>query len=361
MVDDVDRDWPVVLVGRDVHAPYEEMAAVQIRAYRKALGIPASRVVSLQLNKPVAANTGEIVVASRGRALSRPLQLARLLRALGRYPREQGRIVHYVGNGQRVLNEALAVFAAATRRQFFYSPLGSVYLPRSRRALFVTFLHPSVTRTFRGEAPGLRADTLAPFADFRARGARPSRFELLFCSVPHKASELAKKGLLLLFDAAKRLERLDPSVRLTVLNRHAGVAGDLSRLAARHELNNTSIVNEVVDDMRGYMQRFSALVIPFAEGPNVPVPMSAVEALGMGIPCVVPSWLPMAEDIAAEGAGALFTDAATLAGAVLSVRRDYDRCATASIRLAERSYSSAAALSKLCSLYRAALDSNGAR
>ncbi len=326
----------LVIVGNDIHAPQQEMAAHLAENLRAMFSIPHANVVSIQSRKGDSGDGTQVI-----KRCSRPRQLVALLGTLARRPRAP---LLYIGNGNRMLLCALAVFCALRRQNLVLYPLGRIRLPHPLpTALWL--LHEDLTSGYRqqGQSPE-RMSVVPPFANLTVTGAERMWLggRLLFASVPPHAHEFAERGLPDILEGLRRCNECGIAATLTILNRYHAVHSELERMIAPFGPTVT-LRSEVLNDISGLLAQHDLLVAPFGAETLPQLPLSALEALSMGIPVLAHRSLALATDLHQYRAGALFDSRESIVSAVRSLRDEYALYSAGAKRLATERYSAAVA------------------
>lgn len=163
---------------------------------------------------------------------------------------------------------------------------------------------------------------------------------MLFASVPPHASEFALRRIPQLFEGIRTANELGIAVTLTVLNRYPSLHDSLERLIDTHRGNEfITLHSELIGDIGAFMKSFDMVVAPSGSGPLPQVPLTAVEALTVGIPVLAESALALASDLQRYSAGAVFDNTVSFVEAVRSVRDRYSDFSQGARRLASERYS----------------------
>jgi glycosyltransferase involved in cell wall biosynthesis len=95
----------------------------------------------------------------------------------------------------------------------------------------------------------------------------------------------------------------------------------------------------------------SVLVIPYSASHLSQVPLSAVEALSAGVPCIIASGLALAFDVKNAAAGEIFENPEEFNQAFQTIKASYNTYCESARGMAERYFDARKNLSALSSLY----------
>ncbi len=331
----------LALLGNDVHAPQQEMAAHLVENLRRAFDLPHSQVFSIQSRKSNSGDGSRLI-----KKLPRPLQLCTLLAALAQLPRKTALL--YVGNANPTLLRALSAFSALRRQRFGFYPLGNVALPLCRPHVLWLPHEEMIAHYQKQHHQRDQIAIVPPFPHFQISAGKRQWMggKMLFASVPPHAHEFRARGLPQLFEAVQRANRSGIPVELTVLNRYPRLHRALEELRSPFGATIT-IRSEVVNDVPKLLEDYDLLVTPSGDGPLPQLPLSALEALSLGIPVLAHRSLALATDLHHYQAGALFDSPDSIVAAVRAIRDEYATYSSGARRLATERYSSAAARPQL--------------
>jgi len=337
---------PVVLIGNDIHAPLNEMAAWQVERIRSRFELSRDQVISIQSRKLVGAQPQETILRGSPRLIDRARQAMQLFRHLLKLPPDHSRVVHWVGNGNRALRLSLMGFTRATGRKLVWSPYGVLPGPWPKRSVTVIAPHQQVLEKI-SPAAGLVIAPFTPrlpqFLERRWNG------RVMFCSVPPKPGELAERGVVSTIEAFKELRDEEPEITLTIVNRYEWMSSALQSLAG--DTSAVTVETRQVPDMLGYLSEFSVLIIPYEAPHLAQVPQSAVEACAAGVPCIVRSNLSFAKELIAAGAGATFENSSELLQSLRKIRADFSGYRVRARKLAETRFNERSNLNALGEVY----------
>jgi glycosyltransferase involved in cell wall biosynthesis len=189
---------------------------------------------------------------------------------------------------------------------------------------------------------------LSRFHDAKAPPA--GRFKLLFASSPISSDYLEGRGVPLLLAAAR--EKRD--VEFVLLWRRRGdTLSVVRRWVQEYALENVTIVENDVEDMRQAIAECHAVVVPYtrAEGAKS-CPNSALESLATGRPVLVSDKVGIADLVSAEESGLVFRpNAAQLAESISRMQGEYDRLRLNARSCAEKHFSITAFVNAYQRLY----------
>lgn len=206
----------------------------------------------------------------------------------------------------------------------------------------------------RGGVPASRIEIVYPGVDlarFRPEPCPADTFTALFASSPASPDDLARRGIPLMVEAARRC----PDVDIVLLWRQWGRVDDCLRaLQALHPPSNLRVEVGDVADMSGAYRRVHATIFTPVAGHGKSCPNSVIEGLAAGRPAVVGATCGIARLIGANGAGVVLHDRTpeALAEALRELRRNYETYARDARRLAERTFSERNFIQTYQELYR---------
>ena len=338
---------PVVLIGNDIHAPLNEMAAWQVERIRERFDLPRDQVVSLQSRKTILNQTSETILRGSPRLIDRVPQAARLFFHLFRLPPNRSRIIHWLGNGNRALRLSLIGFTKLTGRKLVWSPYGVLPGPWPKKSITVIAPHKRVLEKLSSPSTGA---VIAPFAPRLPQLVdREWNGRVIFCSVPPKSSEFEERGVVSVIKAFNEIRESEPDVSLTIVNRYEWLHQPLQSLV--RDSHAVTIRSGYVPDMLTYLGEFSALVIPYQKPHLAQVPQSVVEACAAGVPCIVRADLAFADELLRSGAGETFENAEQLLEALRRIRADFKGFRSRARELARTSFNEQTNLQALGKVY----------
>lgn len=339
---------PVVLIGNDIHLPLNEMASWQVHTLRTHFALAPEQVVSLQSRKKILPESSETILNGNPGITSRIRQLFSLLAHLSHLPKNQSSILHYVGNGNQFLRMVLSIFARFTGRKLVLSTFGRVV-----RGPLPSHVHVIVPdKTCLPLKRSSNWHVVPPYSSGEAARPRDSSAgPILFSSVPPKASELAEREIPFLLRSFARLRRESPSAELLILNRYAWMESSLRIAAKEFAAEGVEVRTCLVNKMSDLLEHVSILVIPYAKNHLPQIPLSTVEALRAGVPCLVASGLALGEQLGEWKAGRCFGSESEFVAAVWEIQGNYRAYSEAALRFAGACFDAEVNLSAIGTIY----------
>ncbi len=341
----------IVYIGVDVHPPVAEMAAKIIDSLR---GSNESLVISIQSKKEMTGNVSQrtVVIERRQWVLSRLIQLFRLTTTLWSGTFTKATVWHFVGNGNKTLLIALALLATARQKRLVISPLGNCWLPTTFQGVYCVLPHRQMENQSLSAAG--RSSVIMPASSLSLASERSShtaQVKILFASVPPHREELAARGLDLVLESASILAKERKDCTFIIINRHAHLAADLEAYVKKFGAKNVRIENGYIENIANYLKSVSIVLIGSADGELPQVPLSVVEGLSQGVPCVIPKGLAVAEEILAYGAGETFLDPISLTQGINLILGNYEQYCKASLELSLKKFSHLEMIAKYSGIY----------
>jgi len=335
----------LLFLGSDIHAPstsMESKMAAQLGAVAAEAGI-ATRMISIQVTKQDSGKEGCSYVrgpASGPWFYRKSIFAMRLVRAVwsNLAGQRNGAVVHFLWSGAPLVMRFLVFLCHRRAVPVVITCLGP-NSPASwyRAADVVVAQSPKNFRRLSAElSAGVAVRLVRPYADpgiFKPTDG-PVQAYFVVASGPFTTGQIAELGVEALFQAFGKLARTDVPVGLRYVTRWLAGIPLLEDIRARYQAENIEILTGVREDIPALMARAAGVIVPFANGADVP--MSALEALSSGVPVIATDVLGLANEIREYGAGLVIPadDPAALTQAVVTVLGDPGGMRRNALRLA---------------------------
>jgi glycosyltransferase involved in cell wall biosynthesis len=200
-----------------------------------------------------------------------------------------------------------------------------VHAPRMAGRLAALGFDPAKIQTI---YPGVHLDRYRPEPrELAPQHAWPTseagRFRILFATTPNTLEGITRRGISLIFEAARRL----PDVDFYMPWRPWSGAESLVRRCRAEAPRNVHVSEARLTDMREVFQAAHATIAPFLVSTDMKVcPTSLVESLACGRPLLVSTAVGLADVVRDEHCGQVFEPSVDeLCRAIAALRADYDR------------------------------------
>lgn len=338
----------VIFLGNDLHGPQLEMGAKLVAELREVTGRKQSFAISIQSRKEKSGESFEILEGSPG-WISRVRQLYRLRKRLLESVSE-GDILHFVGNGNKILFSVIASVATRKRALLVISLLGETASASDITSATIVTVHEAVRDALGSAAAAVKS--VRPWSLLPQGAARSTMSgRIAFASVPPKPEELTERGVASLIRTMAEVRRRLPQARLVILNRYPHMEESLQRLANEAPPGAVELRTGYVDNLAEFYDSVDVVLAPSEKAHLPQIPMSVLDGCARGCAAIVSSSLAIAEEIDSYRAGASISDIAQLPDALVKIAADYAAASNGALRLNAERFGRDRGLAEYAALY----------